>query len=320
MVAIATDRLTRRFGDVVAVNSVTAEVPAGHVVGLVGPNGSGKSTMIRVLLGLMAPTSGSAEVLGHSIEDPRQYAHRVGALIETPAFLESMTARDNLRSLAVLRGQPSRRVDEVLETVGLMGRERDRVGDYSLGMKQRLGIAAALLPDPDLLILDEPTNGLDPSGIVEIRRLLRRLGGQGRTVLVSSHLMSEIQAACDSLVVIRVGELLYAGGLEDLLRDAVDDVVVEPEFTADLDRLAQAIARSGLSYTVEAQQLRVSIGAEDAARLSHIAGDIGVHLKALTPVGHDLESVFLNMTGRSDAEIAAARRSQREQTGEGSGP
>ena len=314
-VAIATTDLTRRFGDIVAVNGVTAEVPAGQVVGLIGPNGSGKSTIIRILLGLIGATSGSAEVLGRSIEDPRQYADRVGALIETPAFIESMTARDNLRSLAALRGQQSRRIDEVLETVGLIGRDRDRVGDYSLGMKQRLGIAAALLPDPDLLILDEPTNGLDPSGIVEVRRLLRRLGDEGRTVLVSSHLMSEIQAACDSVMVIRVGELLYAGGLDDLLHQAVDHVLVEPESADDTERLAHAIGSAGLSYTVDASQIRVSIDAEDAARVSRVAGEIGVFLKALSPVRKDLESVFLEMTGRTDAEIAGARRNQREAAG-----
>ena len=179
--AITTRGLTKRFGDLTAVDDITIDVPVGGVVGFVGPNGSGKSTLIRTLLGLIAPTDGDATVLGQSITRPERYADRVGALIENPAFVASLTARDNLRSLALHRGLPLSRVDEVLATVGLTGRDNDKAGTYSLGMKQRLGIAAALLPDPELLMLDEPTNGLDPAGIVEIRRLLRTLAAEGRT-------------------------------------------------------------------------------------------------------------------------------------------
>ena len=189
MSALTADGLTRRFGDLVAVNNLTFEVPDGVVVGFVGPNGSGKSTTIRVLLGLIEASGGTGTVLGEPIEHPERFADRVGALIESPAFVGSLSGRDNLRSLAALRGLPGKRIDEVLEIVGLVGREGDKASTYSLGMKQRLGIAAALLPDPELLVLDEPTNGLDPAGIVEIRDLLRSRAAEradGRRLVASS--------------------------------------------------------------------------------------------------------------------------------------
>jgi ABC-2 type transport system ATP-binding protein len=181
MNALTADGLTRRFGDLVAVKHLTFEVPDGVVVGFVGPNGSGKSTTIRVLLGLIEASGGTGTVLGESIEHPERFADRVGALIESPAFVGSLSGRDNLRSLAALRGLPGKRINEVLEIVGLVGREGDKASTYSLGMKQRLGIAAALLPDPEMLVLDEPANGLDPAGIVEIRDLLRSRATDGRT-------------------------------------------------------------------------------------------------------------------------------------------
>jgi ABC-type Na+ transport system ATPase subunit NatA len=183
MAALTADGLTRRFGDRVAADGLTFEIPSGGLVGFVGPNGSGKSTTIRMLLGLISPSAGTGTVLGEPIERPERFADRVGALIENPAFLGSLSGRDNLRSFAALRALPPGRVDAVLETVRLNGRGDDKASSYSLGMKQRLGIAAALLPDPDLLVLDEPTNGLDPAGIVEIRELLKGLVAGGRTVV-----------------------------------------------------------------------------------------------------------------------------------------
>jgi ABC-2 type transport system ATP-binding protein len=197
---LSTSNLTRSYGKLVALNNVTLEIPKSGVIGLVGPNGSGKSTLIRILLGLVKPTSGTAHVLGHTLAETSAYAAKVGALIENPAFIPTLSARKNLLTLAQLRGVPSTRIGEVLETVGLTGRDKEPVKRFSLGMKQRLGIAAALLTDPQLLILDEPTNGLDPSGIVEIRALLQKLAAAGKTVIVSSHLLSEIEAACDPIV------------------------------------------------------------------------------------------------------------------------
>ena len=180
--AITISGLTKRFGSLTAVDDLTVDIPTGGVVGLLGPNGAGKSVTIRMLLGLIRPTSGSGTVLGHPITNPEAFLPRVGALIEAPTMYPKLSAERNLRSLARLAGVSDGRVAEVLHIVGLTGREQDPFGDYSLGMKQRLGIAAALLRDPELLILDEPTNGLDPAGIVEIRDLLVSLGRQGRTV------------------------------------------------------------------------------------------------------------------------------------------
>ena len=217
MTAIRTRGVTKVFGDLRAVDAIDLDVPAGGVVGFVGPNGAGKSTTIRMLLGLIEPTSGDGEVLGHPIADPSGYLHRVGALIEAPAFYPTLTGHENLRVFATLGGHDRRRIAELLEVVGLGGRGGDRYRNYSLGMKQRLGIAAALLPDPDLLVLDEPTNGLDPQGIVEIRTLLRDIGASGKTVFVSSHLLAEIQAACDSIVMIDRGGVVFGGTMTDLL-------------------------------------------------------------------------------------------------------
>ena len=175
---VRTTSLRRSFGPVVAVDGVTVDLPSGGVIGLVGPNGSGKSTLIRMLLGLIRPSGGTAEVLGRSISTPHAYAGEVGALIEAPAFVPGLSARANLSSLATLRGVPASRVEEVLDVVGLTGRDREPVKRFSLGMKQRLALAAALLQPRELLVLDEPTNGLDPQGIREVRDLLLALNRQ----------------------------------------------------------------------------------------------------------------------------------------------
>jgi ABC-2 type transport system ATP-binding protein len=312
MSALSAEGLTRRFGDLVAVKSLTFDIPAGGVVGFVGPNGSGKSTTIRVLLGLIAPTSGTGAVLGESIEQPERFAGRVGALIESPAFVGALTGRDNLRSLAALRGLPSSRVDEVLEIVGLVGRGDDKASTYSLGMKQRLGLAVALLPDPELLILDEPTNGLDPAGIVEIRDLLKKLASEGRTVVVSSHLLSEIEAMVDKLVVIRFGELLYAGTLADLMLRGSERVVVAPEFASELPRLVALVESAGWSYETSADEVIVDMPAERSAELYRAAEGANLTLRMLNPESDTLETIFLRLTGASDAELSELRRKQRQ--------
>jgi ABC-2 type transport system ATP-binding protein len=309
--ALSVDGLTRRFGDLVALNNLTFEVPAGGVVGFVGPNGSGKSTTIRVLLGLIAPSSGTGTVLGESIEHPERFAGRVGALIESPAFVGSLSGKDNLRSLAALRGVPGKRIDEVLRIVGLAGRENDKASTYSLGMKQRLGIAAALLPDPELLVLDEPTNGLDPAGIVEVRDLLRSLATGGRTVVVSSHLLGEIQAMVDSLVVIRFGELIYAGSLEGLMEKATERVVAAPESASEMPRLVEVVEANGWTCGVSRDELVVDIPAERSAELGRAATAAGLTLRMLNPEADTLETVFLRLTGATDAELSEQRRAQR---------
>jgi ABC-2 type transport system ATP-binding protein len=303
MAALTAAGLTRRFGELVAVDGLTFEVPSGGVVGFVGPNGSGKSTTIRMLLGLIAPSDGTGTVLGEPIEHPERFAARVGALIENPAFLGALSGRDNLRSLAALRALPADRVDAVLETVGLATRGDDRASTYSLGMKQRLGIAAALLPDPELLVLDEPTNGLDPAGIVEIREMLKGLAAGGRTVLVSSHLLAEIQAMVDNLVVIRSGKLLYSGGLERLLDRASGRVVVAPEAASERPRLEAAVKARGWSYEIAEDQLIVAMPAERSADLYRAAAAEGIVLRMLTPQLQTLEEVFLDLTGASGIEL-----------------
>ncbi|MFW2380842.1 MAG: ABC transporter ATP-binding protein [Acidimicrobiales bacterium] len=311
MTAITAQGLTRRFGDLVAVDDLTFEVPSGGVVGFVGPNGSGKSTTIRVLLGLIGASSGTATVLGAPIEQPQRFAARVGALIEAPTFVGALSAFDNLRSQAALRQLPDRRIHEVLDIVGLTGREHDKASTYSLGMKQRLGIAAALLPDPEVLVLDEPTNGLDPAGIVEIRTLLKSLADGQRTVVVSSHLMSEIQAMADDLVIIRFGKLIYSGSLTGLMGDATERVLAAPEHGEDLPRLISAVEARGWSFSSSGDELRINVPSATSAEIDRAAHEGGMSLRLLAPQQDNLEDVFLRLTGGSDADLATDRGQQR---------
>ena len=306
--AVETDGLCRVFSGRAAVDDLTVRIPAGGVVGLVGPNGSGKSTLIRMLLGLVRPTSGTARVLGQDVARPARYLARVGALVENPAFVPALSARANLLSLTRLRGLPPQRVGQVLDVVGLTGRESEPVRRFSLGMKQRLGIAAALLPDPELLVLDEPTNGLDPAGIVEVRALLRSLADEGRTVLVSSHLMTEIETVCDSLVVLRFGELAFAGPKAELLERAAVRVEVQPEHDQDEPALAALLARAGWRIGSGPAGLVVAgASAQDAAAVNRTAGAAGIVLRSLVSRRDSLEDVFLALTGAHDGELAAAR-------------
>jgi ABC-2 type transport system ATP-binding protein len=307
MSVVATTELTRRFGPVTALDRLTVELPASGVIGLVGPNGSGKSTLIRILVGLIRPTQGTASVLGSPITSPQAYASRLGVLIESPAFLPGLSARANLVSLARLRRLPLERVDAVLAQVGLAGRDREPVRRFSLGMKQRLGIAAALLSDPELLILDEPTNGLDPAGIVEIRELLRELGRNERTVIVSSHQLSEIEAVCDHLLVIRFGELVFAGPMAEVLARTREHIDIAAEHPADASRLMAHLTAAGWSVEAIDRGLRVAAGADRAAALNRAAAAAGITLSRLVVAQDSLEEIFLEMTGRTDGELADGR-------------
>ena len=246
-----------------------------------------------------------------SIDSPAQYAGRVGALVESPAFVPGLSARANLVSLARLRRLPTTRVTEVLDVVGLTGRDREPVRRFSLGMKQRLGIAAALLPDPELLILDEPTNGLDPAGIVEIRTLLRDLGRSGRTVLVSSHLMAEIEAACDWIVVVRFGTLVFSGPIGDLLARTRAHIDIRAEHPDDHARLLAALTDAGWAVTTEGDVLRVVADGSRAAELNRAAASAGFTLAGIAVVQDSLEQIFLEMTGQTDGELAGARAAAR---------
>jgi ABC-2 type transport system ATP-binding protein len=307
MSVVTTTELTRRFGPITALDRLTVELPAAGVIGLVGPNGSGKSTLIRILLGLIRPTEGSATVLGSAISSPAHYASRVGVLVESPAFIAGLSARANLVSLARLRRLPLERVDTVLAQVGLLGRDREPVKRFSLGMKQRLGIAAALLSDPELLILDEPTNGLDPAGIVEIRELLRDLGREGRTVIVSSHQLSEIEAVCDHLVVIRFGELVFSGPMAEMMKRTREHIDIAAEHAADMDRLQAMLAAGGWAVTAVDDVLRVAAAADRAADLNRAAAAAGITHSRLVVAQDNLEEIFLEMTGRVDGELANGR-------------
>src|SRR6478672_1254667 len=234
----------------VAVQGLSMTVPLGGVHGFLGPNGSGKTTTIRMLLGLVRPDSGTAEVLGQTV--PRhlpKVVDRVGAIVEAPKFFPSFTGRQNLRLLADAIGTPLPRVDEVLEATHLGDRGRDRFAGYSLGMKQRLAIAATLLKDPDLLIFDEPTNGLDPAGIREVRDTMRSLGAQGKTVLVSSHILAEVQQVCTSATIIGNGRLLASGTVDDLLAGAAAHRVVTPDPVV----AARVLREAGLAVTGPAE-------------------------------------------------------------------
>ncbi|MEX0667464.1 MAG: ATP-binding cassette domain-containing protein [Acidimicrobiia bacterium] len=297
MTSIRTSGLTKDFGDFRAVDNLSLDLPQGGVTGFVGPNGAGKSTTIRMLLGLIKPTSGEAEVLGQSINDPSTYLHRIGALIEAPAFYPSLTGEENLRVFATLGGHDRRRIAEMLQIVGLSDRGRDKYKHYSLGMKQRLGIAVALLPDPDLLVLDEPTNGLDPVGIVEIRNLLIDLGASGKTVFVSSHLLAEIEAACDSIVMIDHGGVVFSGTMVDLLGQNSPTIRAAAENEADTYVLIQLATSAGYHTTRVNGGIEIDAPASWAPELNRLAWQAGITLRELRAASADLEQAFFAMTG-----------------------
>lgn len=286
---VEVEHLTKRFGAVTAVEDLTFSVPPGRVTGFLGPNGAGKTTTLRMLLGLVRPTSGTALVGGRHYTDLPDPARTVGASLESTGFHDGRTARDHLRVLAAAAGVPDARADEVLGLVGLTGDARRRVGGFSLGMRQRLALAAALLGDPPVLLLDEPANGLDPAGIAWLRGFLRHLAGEGRTVLVSSHVLSEVQQTVDDVVVIARGRLVRQASLAELEGTAA--VVVR---TPDPQRLAAALAAQGLATEPVDGALRVA-GATPA-RVGAVAFAAGVELHELRTAGTDLESVFLGLT------------------------
>ena len=293
--AITTSGLTKTFGKQTAVRNLTIEVPRQKIAGFVGPNGSGKTTTIRMLLGLLRPTSGTGRVLGGSIDDPALYLQRVGALIETPAFYPTMSGQANLAVLASLGGISSRRIPELIETVGLAGRERDKVGKYSLGMKQRLGIAAALLPDPELLVLDEPANGLDPAGIIEMRELLRSLRDQGKTVFISSHLLGELEHMADWMVVLKEGEAAYTGPTAELTNRSAGGILLSVESPDQMEKLDSIVMDLGYQAHPQDGSLRVSAPREAAGEINRRAMEAGVTLTEIQHLKSTLEDMFLAM-------------------------
>jgi ABC-2 type transport system ATP-binding protein len=300
--AIATQGLTKRYGSRAAVDDLSIQVPTGVVAGFVGLNGAGKTTTIRMLLGLITPNAGTAEVLGQPISRPAAYLHRVGAMIDGPAFYPTLSARANLEVLATLGGHPRARIDQLLEQVGLADRSEDHYSSYSLGMKQRLGIAAALLPDPALLVLDEPANGLDPAGILEIRSLLRRLADHGTTVFISSHLLAEIEQISDWLVMIDHGRLLYDGPIDQIIDRQQAELIVATEQPDELETVARLAAKAGHPSTTNGHLLRIQAPASYAATLNRQAMEHDVTLVELHHEQPSLEETFLSMTTQTEVQ------------------
>ena len=294
--ALAITGLTKRYGERCAVDHLTFSVPSGVVCGFVGPNGAGKTTTIRMLLGLISPSDGTGEVLGHDLRQPSAYLRQVGAMIEGPAFYPSLSGRRNLDVLARMGGIDRRSVSAVLDVVELADRADERYGSYSLGMKQRLGIAAALLPEPDLLVLDEPTNGLDPPGIRDLRATLRSLADAGMTVFVSSHLLDELQQVCDHLVVIDQGRLVFSGDVSELLASRQPQLSVVPEDRAQASELVRLCEEEGRAAVAVDGRVLVSSPASWAGELNRLTMRNGITLCELHVVPMRLEDAFFHLT------------------------
>jgi ABC-2 type transport system ATP-binding protein len=284
---------TRRGRRIVAVHDLDLVVPAGGVHGFLGPNGSGKTTTIRMLLGLARATRGEMRLFGQPVpQQLPQVMQRVGAVVEQPKFVPTFSGRKNLSLLARSIGVPTTRVDASLEQVGLKGRDKERYKGYSLGMKQRLAIAATLLKSPDLLILDEPTNGLDPAGIRDIRTMIRDLGHSGVTVLLSSHILAEVQQVCGSVSIIGNGRLLASGVVEDLVGSVSGATKVG---VADPVAGAATLETAGYRVSREGDLLHVE-GAPHPSEITRTLAEVGMYVHELSPVRQDLESVFLELT------------------------
>jgi ABC-2 type transport system ATP-binding protein len=318
--------LTRRYGKKLAVDDLTFTVSPGQVTGFLGPNGAGKSTTMRLILGLDRPTEGTATINGRHYADLPDPLRTVGALLEAKAVHPGRSAYNHLLFLAQSQGLPRRRVDEVLAMVGLTEVAKKRTKGFSLGMGQRLGIAAALLGDPEVLLLDEPVNGLDPEGVRWVRILLRNLASEGRTILVSSHLMSEMSLTADHLIVIGRGKLIAASSTQEFIeRSSERSVVVR---SPDADRLAGLIEAEGGktrpgSAPAPDQSPGLVVTGLAAPRIGELAASGGIVLHELTPQLASLEEAFMELTadsvefGPADAEQAGAEQAGAEQAGAG---
>ncbi|PZF79422.1 ABC transporter ATP-binding protein [Jiangella anatolica] len=289
---VVTDRLTKRYGDRLAVSDVSLTVRRGEVYGFLGPNGAGKTTTLRMLLGLVRPTSGTATILGHAPGEPGATA-RIGALVEGPGFYPYLSGRDNLRVMARYQGVSDRAVEDVLERVDLAERGRDAFKSYSLGMKQRLGVASALLGDPDLLVLDEPTNGLDPGGMADMRELVVDLAEQGQTVLLSSHLLAEVQEICDRVGVIAHGRLLAESTVAELRGAGTLLVRAQPVERA----LAVAMRVAGDdSVQLTDAGIRLDLPEDRAPEMARALVAEGLDVHEIRPSERSLEDVFFELT------------------------
>jgi ABC-2 type transport system ATP-binding protein len=291
MTAVVAESLTKRFGSVLAVDDLSFTLARGTITGFLGPNGAGKTTTLRMLLGLAAPTSGRALVLGGRYADLARPARSVGAVLEAADFHPGRSGRDHLRTLGRAAGIPDSRADEVLRTVELQAAGRRRVKGYSLGMRQRLGLAAALLGDPELLILDEPANGLDPEGVRWLRDFLRAFASDSRTVLVSSHVLAEVAQTVDQVLIINRGRLVVESSLQELIARVGGTVRVR---TPRPDRLHEALRREQVDAT--RVDSTVHVRGASSERVGEIAFAAGIPLYELAAEGSSLEEIFLELT------------------------
>jgi ABC-2 type transport system ATP-binding protein len=309
--ALSTSALKKSYGRQPALTGLDLEVPSGVVYGFLGPNGAGKTTTMRLLTGLIRPNSGSISLLGQKFDRSRRdLLHDVGALIESPSFYPHLSARDNLRVMgATGRAVRMARIDELLELMGLSDRAGDRVSHYSLGMKQRLGIAVALLNDPKLLLLDEPANGLDPQGIVKLRDTLKALAASGKTVFISSHILPEIQQMADIVGIVASGRLVTQGPLDELLAgQALVRVKVKPEESAAALAVVARVAGDGHTEisNPDAAWLTSRVLADRAADINRALADAGIYASGLE-AGSDLESLFLELTAPPEPPPVSTR-------------
>jgi len=304
MAPVEVRNLSKRFGQVHAVKDLSFEIRAGRVTGFLGPNGAGKSTTLRALLGLVRPTGGTATFGGDLYEALDRPSTKVGAVLEDTAFHPGRTARNHLKVLAQTGEHPPARVDDVLAQVGLTEAADRRVGGFSMGMRQRLAIAGALLGDPEVLILDEPTNGLDPPGIHWMRGLVREQAGRGRAVLISSHLLAEVAQSVDDVVVIAEGELRGHGPLEQVLGgDGVPSTMVQAQ---DNGRLEKALTFAG--HTVQHDGAGLVVVGATPEQVGVVAGDAGVYLTALAPRSRSLEQAFFALTTSASSTPVGLRK------------
>ncbi|PXY26672.1 ABC transporter ATP-binding protein [Prauserella coralliicola] len=290
---IAVQNLTKQFGAVTAVQNLSFTVEPGSVTGFLGPNGAGKTTTLRMLLGLVTPTAGAATINGrphHQLGNP---ARVVGAVLENEGFHPKRTARNHLRVYAAAIGVPDQRVDEMLGLVGLSPAADRKAGGFSLGMRQRLALATALLGDPQVLVLDEPSNGLDPEGIAWLRSFLRSFAQQGRTVLVSSHLLSEVEQTIDQVVIVSAGMTRYYGPLDQLRASQRSRVLVQP---ADANGLVTALQEAGLNQVEPTQDGRVAVSGATVQQIGDIAAKAGIAVYGMQEEKADLEQLFFQLT------------------------
>ena len=295
---VVAESLTKRFGKVLAVDDLSFVLEAGTITGFLGPNGAGKTTTLRMVLGLAAPTSGRALVFERPYAQLAQPALRIGAVLEATDFHPGRSGRDHLRTLGTAVGVPDSRVDEVLALVELQDAARRRVKGYSLGMRQRLGLAAALLGEPDLLILDEPANGLDPEGVRWLRDFLRSFASEGRTVLISSHVLAEVAQTVERVLIISRGRLIVESSLSDLTARVGGAIRVR---SADPAKLEAALSRESLNVTASGDQVLFVHGAT-SERVGEVAFAAGIPVHELVAEGSSLEEIFLELTTETEAE------------------